>query len=421
MRRRFRLEPQVLLLAASLGACGANKTTTSVDTGLPDDTLVGEGEFSFFAISLKFIKSKAPCQGTDGKTCLGGLGGDLRNGKANGIDGADSLCAEAAQIANPGDRHVWRAFLSAGNYNSAVLNAIDRIGSGPWYSAPPKFQGKTNYANQGLLVAKDKAGLLQTRPAGDAVTVVYHGVNQSMGAGNAQDWPFAQCLTNEFGDCTQADGDDHDTLTGSKTDGTYAGSMAATCDDWTNNTKGYGTPTYGHTWPRQLNSNDRASDWINIGENMSFCGAIINVSTTNYAGGGGAGNPMMDGGAGTPPGGMGGPTDDGGRMPFPTDGGPMMPMDFPDGGMGGPMMGNPPFAMDGGPNGGRPGGGPDGGLMGPGGNPGGDTIGPGANAGGDNMGAGGMGESTDSTYVGGVGSGGGYGGFYCFALVTGAE
>jgi hypothetical protein len=411
MREPSCRESTLLLLIAGLCGCSSSTTATASDAGLADDLLAGEGEFSFFAISLKFIKSKAPCQGSDGKTCLGGLGGDLRNGKANGIDGADSLCTEAAQIGNPGDHHLWRAFLSAGNYNGAVLNAMDRIGNGPWYSAPPKYQGKSNYASEGLLLAKDKTGLLQVRPAGDAVTVVYHGINQSMGAGNAQDWPFAQCLTNEYGECTQADGDDHDTLTGSKVDGTYAGTMAATCDDWTNSTKSYGAPRYGHTWPRQLNSADNASNWINIGENMSSCGAVINVSSINYAGGAGGGG---GGDGGMPPGGMGGPPD-GGRMPSPSDGGPMNPMDIPDGGMGG--MGFPPFAMDGGPNGAWPGG-PGGDNMGPGGGPDGGNPGPSGSSGEDNMGMGGNG---DSTYTGGVGSGGGYGGFYCFAYITGAE
>ncbi len=256
--------------------------------------MASTGEFSFFAVSMKFIKSKAPCEGTDGKTCLGGLGGDLRNGKANGIDGADSLCTEAAQLANPGDKHLWRAFLSASNYNGAVLNAIDRIGTGPWYSAPPAYQKKTNYASEGLLVARNKEGLLGTRPAGDTTTIVYNGINQSRGSGAAQSWPFSQCLTNEYGYCVQADGDTHDTLTGTNNDGTYAGSKTATCDDWTNKTKGYGSPAYGHTWPRQLNATDNAAKWINIGEKMNACGAIMNVSTTNYGGGMGGGGLTGD-------------------------------------------------------------------------------------------------------------------------------
>lgn len=391
MHGQFRRTSSVLLLSASLWGCGASKTGVNAsDAAQADDFLASEGEFSFFVISMKFIKSKAPCQGSDGKTCLGGLGGDLRNGKANGIDGADSLCAEAAQIAHPGDRHLWRAFLSAGNYNGAVLNAIDRIGNGPWYSAPPEYQGKSNYASEGLLVAKDNAGLLQLRPAGDVVTIVFHGVNQSMGAGNAQDWPFSQCLTNEFGECTQADGDTHDTLTGSKSDGTYAGSLAATCDDWTNSTKNYGMAAFGHTWPHRLNDSDGSAHWINTGEGGEACGAIINVTSTNYLGSG-MGMPTL-GDGGIPRGGMGGPSD-GGWMPFLGDGGRMFPMDIPDGG-----MGFPPFDMDGGANVGWPGG-PD-----------------------DNMGLGGTGGiGQDSTYSGGVGSGGGYGGFYCFATITGAE
>jgi hypothetical protein len=285
------------------------------------DTVVSKGEFSFFAVSLKFIKSKAPCSGTDSKTCLGGLGGDLKNGKSNGIDGADSLCAEAAQIVNPGDKHQWRAFLSASSYNGSVLNAVDRIGTGPWYSAPPVYQKKTDYTSEGLLVASDKSGLIKTRPTGDTTTIVYNGVNQSQGAGSAQSWPFSQCLLNEYGNCTQSDGDTHDTLTGSKTDGTYAGTTNSTCSDWTNSTTNSGAPAFGHTWPRQLNATEASANWINTGEAGEFgCGAIINVSSTNYTSGGG-------------------------------------------------------------------------------------------------MGGGG----SSSTYAGGVGSGGGYGAFYCFAYITGSE
>lgn len=285
---------------AALGTGGSSTISGSGGSGATDsyDTVASKGEFSFFTISLKFIKSKAPCSGTDGKTCLGGLGGDLRNGKANGIDGADSLCAEAAQLANPGDQHLWRAFLSASSYNGSVLNAIDRIGTGPWYSAPPQYQKKTSYASEGLLVASDKAGLLKSRPTGDTTTIVYNGVNQSQGAGASQSWPFSQCLLNEYGYCVQADGDDHDTLTGSKSDGTYAGTTSSTCNDWTNSATKSGAPAFGHSWPRQLGASDGSAGWINTGEAGEIgCGAIINVTSTNYmSNGGGMGGGSMGGG-----------------------------------------------------------------------------------------------------------------------------
>lgn len=409
-----------LLTWLGLASCHSGDTATAdahaIDThaldsaawsnGGDSDTRASKGEFSFFAVSLKFIKSKAPCTGDDRTTCVGGFGGDLRNGKANGIDGADSLCEEAANLANPGDKHLWRAFLSAGNYNGAALNAIDRIGTGPWYSAPPKYQNKSDYASEGLLLASDKTGLLKVRPDGDTTTIVYNGINQSMGAGNAQAWPFSQCLLNEYGYCTQADADTHDTLTGTKSDGTYAGSPSATCDDWTNNTKGYGAPAYGHTWPRQLNASDSAAHWINIGERLSACGAIINVSTNNY------GSGSIDPGMGWPDGGMPGGGMPGGGMPMaPTDGGGMGPggngpSDLPPGGMDpflvdGGMF--PPGGMGGWPAGGMPFAGADGGT--------------GTTTGGGNMGA----DPIDDTYAGGVGSSGGYGAFYCFAYITGAE
>lgn len=271
-------------------AVGGGSATGGASSNPADyDTSIAEGEFSFFVVSLDFIRSKAACSG---ETCLGGLGGDLRNGKANGIDGADSLCAEAAALANPGDNHLWRAFLSASDYNGAVLNAIDRVGEGPWYSAPPREQGLSNYANEGLLVATSPSELTQRRPPGDTTTIVYVGVNQSRGSGSEESWPFSQCLTNELGFCVQEDGDTHDTLTGSTAEGLYAGSTDATCDDWTNSTKDEGAPAFGHSWPRQLDATDGAADWINTGEAGEIaCGAIINVGTQNYISGGGMGGP----------------------------------------------------------------------------------------------------------------------------------
>jgi hypothetical protein len=313
--------------AGKSGTAGGSQSAGG-SSGTPGDydTVVSTGEFSFFVVSLAFIKSKAPCTGTtanSGKTCFGGLGGKL-----GGLDGADALCAEAAQAANPGDKHQWRAFLSVTDYNGAgPVNAIDRIGKGPWYTAPPKQQSKTSYASEGLLLAADVSGLLQTRPNGDTKTIVYSGVNQSSGQGTSQQWPLSQCLLNENGYCTQADGDTHDTMTGTGTDGKLASTdKTSTCDDWTNNTTSYGTFVFGHTWPRQLNTADTSASWLDTGEENEklSCGAIINVSSTNYFSGGGG------------PGGGGGST-------------------------------------------------------------------------------------TTSQWNGGVGSGGGYGAFYCFAYVTGSE
>jgi hypothetical protein len=249
---------------------------------------------------------------------LGGLGGDL-----GGLAGADALCDEAAKKASPGDKHLWRAFLSVTKCNGAAVNAIDRIGSGPWYSAPPKASSKTDYASEGLLMASNKAGLTQTRPAGstDIVLSYYISSNQSGRPGTAGGgscghnadqsatqtstystqckWPFNQCLTDENGLCVLAYGDNHDTLTGSDANGKLiSNNKAATCDDWTNSTTNYGSAGMGHAWPRQLGEVTGVQPgWIHTDMNTK-CGKVINVSDQNYMSGSWSGGVGSDGGYG---------------------------------------------------------------------------------------------------------------------------
>lgn len=297
---------------ATGGSGGAPGSASDVCGKVNDgsyDTKIGAGEFSFFVISMNFILSKAPCttSANDGATCLGGLGGDL-----GGLSGADGLCEEAAKKAHPGDKHLWRAFLSVTDCKGSPLNAIDRIGSGPWYSAPPKLSNKTNYDTDGLLMASNTAGLTNTRPAGstDIVLSYYISANQSgrpgsMGGGACGhntdqsatqtstystqcQWPFNQCLTDETGVCVLSYGDNHDTLTGSDANGKLASTKkTSTCDDWTNSTTRYGSPGYGHSWPRQMNNvSGTEPGWIHTDVVSSGCGKIINVTDNNYGMGG---------------------------------------------------------------------------------------------------------------------------------------
>jgi len=59
-----------------------------------------------------------------------GKGADL-----GGLAGADRHCQSLAAAAGAGKR-TWRAYLSAtAEGGSAAVNARDRIGKGPWYSA----------------------------------------------------------------------------------------------------------------------------------------------------------------------------------------------------------------------------------------------------------------------------------------------
>jgi hypothetical protein len=144
-----------------------------------------------------------------------GFGGDL-----GGLSGADEICQMIAAGEGFGQK-TWRAFLSAtsGGPGGGPVNAIDRIGDGPWYD------------RLGRLVAENRAGLLQQRPQGDPAV--------------------SQNLPNERGEpLHQNDADDHDTLTGSNQQGQLASSNRGdTCNDWTSAEGATGRPMVGHAWP----------------------------------------------------------------------------------------------------------------------------------------------------------------------------
>ncbi len=225
--------------------------------GTTGTSTIAEGTFSFFVVDMAFLQEKS--QELHGDAA--GLGGDL-----GGLAGADAYCTEianrvAGSVTLWQPDLTWRAFLS-----TAAENAIDRIGTGPWYNA------------RGLLMAENVAGLLQVRPAGSTETVWNDG---------RQNWPFNQCLTDAYGVCVHDYGnkDTHDTLTGSNRQGTLYGNGddENNCFGWTDSTSnGRGYPAQGHTWPRQLNSTDAGSaHWIQAHE-MEGCGRCIN--TTNSMG-----------------------------------------------------------------------------------------------------------------------------------------
>ncbi len=179
---------------------------TDTDTDTDSDTDTGSGEcadmgaaenFSFFLTSYYHIVELSGSEE--------GFGGDLRyNGAATGLEGADAICQEIASRVCFGHK-TWHAFLS-----TSKVNAPDRIGSGPWYD----FAGN--------LVANDVSGLLNVdRPAGGACDL---GTYDELG--QFHDGTLDQ---NEDG---RGD-DDHDTMTATLADGTYAG---FSCEDWTSTT-----------------------------------------------------------------------------------------------------------------------------------------------------------------------------------------
>ncbi len=263
-----------------------------------------------------------------------GFGGDLRYGETGpgaGLRGADKICAAIADKSMPGaGKKQWRTFLSAvAGEDGKQVNAIDRIGEGPWYD------------RIGRLVANNKGELLNDRPINADPAII-------------NDLPNEEGIPNHAPDPNQGEVDNHDFLTGTNTEGQLF-SATATCKDWTGGTgdPSEGKPRVGHSWPR-------------------------------------LGGDFLDGGFPPPPdGGFPFPPPDGGFPPPPDGGFPFPP---PDGGF------PPP---------------PDGGMM---------TMGSGNNwmsaldesgcAPGVNIVE--MGPPNPNSNT--VGSGGGYGGIYCFAL-----
>lgn len=176
---------------ASAGASGA------AGAGNPSSE-----KFSFFVTSLVAVRRESGNEN--------GFGGNL-----GGLTGADEICRKIAEksLAGAGAKG-WRAFLS-----TSSENAIDRIGTGPWYD------------RAGRLVAMNIEGLLGTRPAGDAAVV--------------DDLPNEDGVPNRAGTGTGSD-DNHDTITGSNTMGEWDG--GSTCEDWTS-AAGSDGPRVGHSWP----------------------------------------------------------------------------------------------------------------------------------------------------------------------------
>jgi hypothetical protein len=154
-----------------------------------------------------------------------GFGGDLRHGEATGLAGADKICREIAETSMAGaGSKTWRAFLSVSG--PPVVNAIDRVGNGPWYD------------RKGRLLAMTKAALAMQRPQGADAAII-------------NDFPNEDGIPNHNPDGT-GNVDNHDMLTGTNDQGTiYCPTSAAscTCNDWTS-AEPSGKPRVGHSWPR---------------------------------------------------------------------------------------------------------------------------------------------------------------------------
>jgi len=131
-----------------------------------------------------------------------------------GLAGADAICQKLGAGAGAGSR-TWRAYLSvAASGAQPAVNAVDRIGAGPWYNA------------KGVIVAQSVADL--------------HSDNNKLGKEGSLTEKGA--VWNGRGDTPNM----HDILTGSGLDGTLAsGTGDTTCGNWTSN-KGDGSALVGH-------------------------------------------------------------------------------------------------------------------------------------------------------------------------------
>lgn len=206
--------------------------TTLAPTATPDAGADPRPYFSFFATSQAGLYALPAGLHAPAPDPALGYGGDF-----GGLAGADEICSMLAARSNPGDTKVWRAFLSSpGAAGEARVDAIGRVGPGPWYDY------------NGVLLARNVQGLLPNaagRPSGAQA-------------------PLGSMFSDENGEDIRPPGqDNHDTLTGSNSCGRLyddgASGSVGTCAGWTSksvhgregNLAGVGGQVpVGHSWPR---------------------------------------------------------------------------------------------------------------------------------------------------------------------------
>jgi len=203
--------------ATSDAAPTSSADATPVSPLLPGWCNGQPANFSFFVTSMNALWALS--ESTPGDL-NGGFGGDF-----GGLAGADAICQTIATATGHGDK-TWRAFLSATDDGTgSPVNAIDRIGTGPWYDA------------NGRQVATGIAGLAGERPDGDVQST--------------------DDLPDECGVPLSALGDAHDVPTGSNLQGQLASTdPSTTCNDWTSTSATVGSSGLmcGHAFPRSATS-----------------------------------------------------------------------------------------------------------------------------------------------------------------------
>jgi hypothetical protein len=198
------------LAALALGACAPMAPSTP------------QGRMTFFVTSV------SPGKGAD----LGGLAG------------ADAHCQALAAAAGVGKR-TWHAYLSTTDRGQALVNARDRIGSGPWQNI------------KGDVIATSVDDL--------------HSNNNKL---------TKQTALTEKGDIVSGRGDPvntHDMLTGSQPDGrAIAGNVDTSCGNWTSS--GNGAAMLGHSDRTGLDDSVPAKSW-NSSHQSRGCGMEALKST----------------------------------------------------------------------------------------------------------------------------------------------
>jgi len=146
-----------------------------------------------------------------------GLG---RGANLGGLAGADAHCQALATAAGRGAPVVWRAYLST--QGPGAVNARDRIGSGPWYSA------------RGAMVAMN-----QNELHGDTLEMARQSNRVNKNTSRTEKGELVKGVNDMP--------NEHDMLTGSTLDGrAYTDGMDHTCNNWTSGADGMGSAQLGH-------------------------------------------------------------------------------------------------------------------------------------------------------------------------------
>jgi len=205
---------------AGANVATAGETSSAGSDTAGTDSMPSSENFSFFLTSLKAM--------TELSGSSDGFGGDLSFGETGtgaGLRGADKICAAIAEKSMPGNAKTWRAFLSATQGDDGQpVNAIDRVGTGPWYD------------RTGRLLAQNVTDLVGERPVGADMAII-------------NDLPNEDGVPNHAPSGSEVD--NHDVLTGTNEQGQlFSTDPGFTCNDWTSSVDLTGTPHCGHSWPR---------------------------------------------------------------------------------------------------------------------------------------------------------------------------